>query len=353
MWLIYTRSLTAIILNENYLQELLKKVAEGTATEEEQEQLQLWYTSFDDSEAMVPVSSKQDDYSQIKKNLVQRIRNTLGMEENPSSYRFTSWRIAASLIFLIGSAGAFMLWNASIKDKPLVYQTWYSPLGQNRILTLSDGTTVHLNAGTTLKAPVKFSGHIRPVFLEGEAFFEVAKNTEKPFIITTGKLKTTVVGTSFNVKAYAPAESVEVAVITGAVKVGDSISSVQLVPHQKAVYHRNGSLQKQSFTDEAIYKAWTTGELVFDHQSMQEIVAVLNRHYNVEIHIQNEALKHCILTARFDNTSLEKVIHHLSTYFEAKHQRTKDVITLIGDFAIDDKEKKLNITARKKTIHFL
>lgn len=157
--------------------------------------------------------------------------------------------------------------------------------GQTKVLRLSDGTQVRLNAGSSLFYPQRFSRLFsrRDVYLDGEAHFDVAENRSQPFIVHVGNLKVKVLGTHFNVKAYPAEELVTTTLEQGRVKVyGDKIA-MTLLPDEQAVYNRiSGKITKRS-VDSGNYNQWMKGKLLFDQTPLKVIIADLQRRYDVSI----------------------------------------------------------------------
>lgn len=157
--------------------------------------------------------------------------------------------------------------------------------GQTKVLRLSDGTQVRLNAGSSLFYPQCFSRLFsrRDVYLDGEAHFDVAENGSQPFIVHVGNLKVKVLGTHFNVKAYPAEELVTTTLEQGRVKVyGDKIA-MTLLPDEQAVYNRiSGKMTKRS-VDSGNYNQWMKGKLLFDQTPLKVIIADLQRRYDVSI----------------------------------------------------------------------
>ncbi|MFQ9995767.1 MAG: FecR family protein, partial [Hoylesella buccalis] len=157
--------------------------------------------------------------------------------------------------------------------------------GQTKVLRLSDGTQVRLNAGSSLFYPQRFNRFFsrRDVYLDGEAHFDVAKNSSQPFIVHVGNLKVKVLGTHFNVKAYPAEELVTTTLEQGKVKVYEDKIAMTLLPDEQAVYNRiSGKMTKRS-VDSGKYNQWMNGKLLFDQTPLKVIIADLQRRYNVSI----------------------------------------------------------------------
>ncbi|MFY9150588.1 MAG: FecR domain-containing protein [Prolixibacteraceae bacterium] len=187
-----------------------------------------------------------------------------------------------------------------------------SPPGIRSMVVLPDGTKVWLNAETTLKFPVPFPKNKRNVQLQGEAFFDVTKNPEQPFIVNSANVWVKVYGTRFNCKAYQEDKNIEVILEEG--RVGLSVrdegvyKKTRLIPGDHAVITRESN--KVDIKNEKIdkYIAWHTGKLVFENTPMSEVALMLERWYGIEVIIQNPEIMDYSFTTTFDNESLFEVI---------------------------------------------
>jgi ferric-dicitrate binding protein FerR (iron transport regulator) len=162
------------------------------------------------------------------------------------------------------------------------------PYGRRSNIQLSDGTKVWLNAGSRLIFPRRFSGKSRKVFLKGEAYFDVFKNKNVPFIVTTDKMDITVYGTKFNVNDIDSDNELEVVLVEGAVGLKENNTmdlfrkEIKLSPNQKAVYNKTDNKTNiESNVDVTYYVSWTEGILEFDKESITTVFKRLSRYYNV------------------------------------------------------------------------
>jgi transmembrane sensor len=174
----------------------------------------------------------------------------------------------------------------------LIYNEINVPRGGEYKLVLSDGTQVWLNSETRLKFPVQFVTDERLVELSGEAYFEVAHNSKKPFIVNTLKeAKVRVYGTSFNINAYSDNHEVAVTLSEGKVAVSKN-GSAQLVlkPGQQAIVTSETDISVNN-VDAAAFGAWKDGLLVFDNLSMEEITKLLSRWYDVDFKFEDDTIK--------------------------------------------------------------
>ncbi|MEP3836219.1 MAG: FecR domain-containing protein [Algibacter sp.] len=194
------------------------------------------------------------------------------------------------------------------------------PYGKRSKVVLEDNTIVHLNAGSKFVFPSSFSGKDnRTVFLEGEAYFEVATNKEQPFVVKTinDDYQINVLGTKFNVAAYASEKFIQTVLKEGSVKILKKenvfyTSETLLVPGQLAHWDKQHKEIQLYDVDPDFYTAWTQGYLSFNRDPLKKIVRILNRYYNVSIVIENDAFKENKVTGKLDlNDELETTLNNL------------------------------------------
>ncbi len=214
-------------------------------------------------------------------------------------------RIAAVLIVLAGIT--FVIINY-LKQPPS--QKQLVAINDKLESILPDGSTVTLNAGSTLDYPKKFYGDQRAVTLKGEAFFDVTPDKSKPFIISANDIMVEVVGTSFFVSANANGD-VEVIVETGKVAVyrKDNPSEKKILePGDKAEFSNESKKISESKNEDDNFISWKTDVLTFNDDSLSDVVAVLNRHYKANITITDDKLKGLKLTGSYTNNSLDQIL---------------------------------------------
>ncbi|WP_394774807.1 FecR family protein [Flavobacterium sp.] len=229
-----------------------------------------------------------------------------------------NWAMAASLLFLMGLSCFFYL--TSVKTITRQYAT---KSGEHAKITLCDGTQIWLNVGSLLKYPVEFNGGTREVYLTGEAFFDVAKDKKHPFIIHTDKMDTKVLGTSFNVQAYPDNTTQEVSVLTGRVNVKSTVTeeNVYVTPGQKVVFKSQNNKLK-AFTDIPVnsISLWRKNIIVFEDAPLPEVIATINRNYNVTIQIENKNLNNLKISAYFKELPVDQVVALVCNIINANYK---------------------------------
>jgi len=246
--------------------------------------------------------------------------------------------IAAVFTGLIFSSWLYVKWSRSKPSVPVAsrIETIAKPGAKSRLL-LPDGSVVWLNSGSRISYPANFMDSLREVELEGEAYFDVAKNPGHPFIVHTRDINIKVLGTIFNVKCYPEDNKTEATLIRGLVQVSKTGSSDQemllLHPHEKVVVNSapesvsaNTNLPslsavpdnmivkhlKESAADTSMVEtAWVYNKLVFDGEDFPEIATEMERWYNVKISIHDPAVARYRFHAKFENESITEVLSAL------------------------------------------
>ncbi|RTY77515.1 FecR family protein [Flavobacterium sp. LS1P28] len=212
--------------------------------------------------------------------------------------------------------GNLLIYNKEdAAQKTLTYNTLTVPYGRRFELQLSDGTSIHLNAGTSLKYPVNFiEGKNRQVFLEGEGFFKVAKDAKHPFIVNSNDMDVRVLGTQFNISSYPEDEQINTVLVEGLVsvygenEVYNSKTAVKLNPGFKAAWQKNNKQIAVSKVDTEMFTDWINGKIIFRHLPFKNIIKKLERHYNVDIVCNNKRLNNELFTASFEKETIEQVL---------------------------------------------
>ncbi len=312
--------------------DLLVKHLLGEATAEEQAEVKAWvnesnnnrkyYNDFkliwDNSKS--PAAASTIDENAAWGRFQQRVATEKPATKTiPLSRRINWMRVAAILVLMVGGA-----WMA----RYMVWGTNTQLVAGNMVVTetLPDGTTVTLNKGAVLEYNSRMRGDTRNVTLEGEAFFDVTPNKDKPFIITADDAKIKVVGTSFNVKTTD--EKTEVIVETGIVEVSKKKNAVTLKPNEKATVLQSSEVPVKEAVDDVLYNYYRTKELVCNNTPLWRLVDVLNDAYNVNIQIGDARLKDMAITTTFKNQSLDSVLDVISQTLNVRVEKNGKNIVL-------------------------
>jgi transmembrane sensor len=249
-----------------------------------------------------------------------KIKAHITPQETPQKIKtpkFT-WMAYAAACLIICTSGWFAYRHSSNKQAPItVYEEISNADGKHSKVLLPDSSTVYLGGGSHLKYAKNFMGDKRAVYLDGEAFFDVVHQVKKPFTVKSGDITTVVLGTSFNVKAYAAESRVAVTVQTGKVGVmADVHGKPQLVryllPNEEISINTQNGLYTINTTDAHVVSSWIRNDFIFYNTSLKDITASLEHHYGVHIEFTDPDLGNVRLTAKFKNISLKQAMETLS-----------------------------------------
>lgn len=222
--------------------------------------------------------------------------------------------------------------NSEISE--LVYNELEIPFGKIFEVELSDGTLVYLNSGTKIKYPVKFlNTGKREVFIEGEAYFKVAKDKNHPFVVNSDQVAVEVLGTEFNFSCYKEDTEIKTVLVEGSVSMTNSLrpeDQLVLVPGTKGAWNRVSHDTHEEIVDVDLYTGWIKGELVFRDISFLDMAKKLERSYNVVIENNNEPLSGKILNARFhvDIESIDDVMKSIGELHSFQYTIKNGKITI-------------------------
>lgn len=179
--------------------------------------------------------------------------------------------------------------DAGDEDK-ITYHTISIPRGKNFNLTLSDGTVIHLNSDSELKYPTKFRrGDQRKVYLKGEGYFNVAKESNSQFVVSVGDIGVKVYGTQFNINSYN--EIIRTVLVEGSIALEVDGVETKVKPNEMALYSTKDKSVTVESVDVQSYVSWVDGYLTFDNERLEDIVKILERNFNVTIEFETVSLK--------------------------------------------------------------
>lgn len=288
------------------------------------------------SRFVVDAKDKNEAYTGLLKKI-----NFPGKPKNIASFRKEQkrevgryLRVAAVIAFLLALAISihFISGTQAVDDVVAMVKN-ENPGGQKSTIRLPDGSTVWLNAKSSISYPETFSDTIRRVKLSGEAFFDVVTNPDKPFIVDVDGLNVTVLGTKFNIKAYPEDVRTNVSLVSGKVKIGKpatetGAASYFLLPGEDLEYNRReGTAQKKRF-DVSSVTSWKDGVLVFANDSFNSFKKKLELWYGVEVLVVGQPTSDFIVTGKFKNENMENVLRALQFGRDFKFDIDRKVLTL-------------------------
>lgn len=274
---------------------------------------------------------KEADYEKVLKNVIamdSSQKSASNKSRQKMLYFGNALKIAASVALLIVSIWVWNQYDSSSqsdhKDQEITLITKTAQYGQKTTVRLADGSKVTLNSGGKITYEKGFSEKKRKIELTGEAYFEVAKDTERPFVVSAKGICTTALGTSFNIRAFDDESNVIISLITGKVSVGQKEGfDVMLNPGDQLNYSTTENTVEQNQFDESRILAWTMGILIFENASMNEVINELEKWYGATFELENTTEDEWSYSGQFENQSLKNVLENLS-YSEQFHYELND-----------------------------
>jgi transmembrane sensor len=269
----------------------------------------------------------------------ERIISPYKSDWQTRSWFSSGYKIAAAMVLLAAfSFVVFYFINRQSEDVTSAQIITKENLrGRKSTIFLKDGSVVYLNAESKIHFPEVFSDSLREIQLEGEAYFDIAKDEARPFIVSIGELKISVLGTSFNVHAYDDTEFIKVSLISGKVRVESGESNdytdngkVQLVAGQSVSYSKKqNTFTKVSTFNPALDAGWKDGTIVFENASMENMLQRFGRWYNVDFEIKNAPAFQWNYTGEFGNQTLQDVLESLSFSQKFEYKINKDKVEIM------------------------
>ena len=361
--------------NQEIYQDLIIRYLDGSASDAETRKLLLWLRNENEhmqefiimrdiweTSGLLSVAEENRTTKALEK-LWHKIKIQKKQRTGIIQIITKNWQVAAILIvFFVSTVFLFNLLPVHSSNIPVTLNKTIIPKGQKGQLILADGTKVWLNSGTVLCYPSSFGKKTREVYLEGEAYFDVVHNNAKPFQVHSGGLIIKVLGTSFNLKSYPGDNNVETTLVKGSLKILKKIKNtpeevITLKPKEKAVYDRHKNQMKIIELTEEKPKAkeggsslinlksnnsvivkpvkqrldteieWKDQKLIFENETLEEMVQRLDRWYNKNIHVESEKLKKNHYSGKFIyNETIYQVLDVICrstqnmTYYEKDHE---------------------------------
>ena len=334
--------------DDNYKYSIEEKIADvltGQASQEELTEVRQWLSESDDNRRLYNeyagiwgisrTTSRNDDYQpDVAWALLSK---RMKPQKNIIPIRKVMMVAAMLVVVFLAGMAVSQFTGKATDEKILTYSEYTSPYGSKSKVKLSDGSLVWLNAGSTLRYSSDFNVNNREVYLEGEAYFDVVRNEQTPFLVQTTTITVKVLGTAFNVKAYPEESVVETTVERGAVQLIDPLSSSQettiLRAQQKAVVvkgsqHREEHGEADTKPDEIkplvyvpiadvtvnsniateAYTSWKDPRWIIESEKLSSLAVMLERRYNVNFVFEDEELKDFVFSGKFENETLDQVL---------------------------------------------
>jgi transmembrane sensor len=290
--------------------QLLAKYICNEATESEKEEVVAWIALNNEnklfSEKLIRYwkrdSASLPDFKQFNQHDWQLLSQHIHQPKVRPFYNTSVFRMAASIAFVCSFIGVFLLLRSHLEKPAMVYRS----SNAIREIWLPDSSLVVLNKNSMLITDGDYGDENREVTLEGEAFFEVKRNEQLAFEVTSYELTTTVLGTAFNINANSP-DNINVSVVHGKVRVSATGSSAVLNKSMAINYLKGSGLGKPLETD-LNFLSWKTGIIRFDNQDLQAVVTVLSKHYGKKIMLSEKVLGSTRITIELNQKDVHEAL---------------------------------------------
>ena len=323
-------------MTQEYIRQLAVKFLNGTASEEEKEILHKWYDSLnpDVPETETVFTRDPESANEMKARMLANMKSLQQPVRKKADFtlikRLVSWSTAVAALVIAG----FIFWTNQHKPIETGIRLVQAPLGKTLKIALPDGSSIWLNAGSSLSYPSQFSGKTREVILkEGQAFFDVKHMTDKPFIVHAKTLNITVLGTSFDVKAYHNDKDIKVTVKTG--KVGVTMRdkperpALMLLPAEQATIPEKTTQIHVTEISKPAIAPWKDNRMVFEDELLSEVFNALERKYKQHIIIEKADLSAEKISLTLDDQPIGDVLKVLGFSKKFNYSQLNDSTIVI------------------------
>ena len=325
---------------EQDLDLLLAKYFAEEANQEEQLMAKNWIDANPEEATVLKEAWQATQQPRFEPNIDlawNKVESQIATQENttePTRQRslfrrpLYSWVAAAVVLITVGVVSWLISQNAQNQ-----WVTKFSETRQVIPIVLADGSKVWLNKKSQLSFPKKFNQKERQVMLEGEAFFEITKNPQLPFIIEAAGTTTKVLGTSFNIKAKKSSNEVKVSVATGKVAFFATNlpqKTVLLTKNQQGVYNKTQKqvIKKENYNVNEL--TWQTGMMVFKQEKLSKVIQLLSDRYGKSVKLANAELNDCVLTTTLDKLPLKEAVEVIALTLNISFQINENEVLFKG-----------------------
>jgi transmembrane sensor len=321
-------------MDDKKFEELISRYEAGRCTAGEEKLIEKWLNKR--SKSNLYGSLSHDDKASLKATMMSRLESQMPQARNAKQIDLSfpwNWMTRAAAIAILAAFLYASLYDTKLKGPEPVAMLSLSSVGNIRKVILPDSSIVWLKGNSTIDYPAAFNGQTRNVALQGEALFEVAKDALHPFIIKTGELTTTVLGTSFNIKTIN--KSVEVVVLTGSVSLTSVADAQKIVvlPNEKGIYHveeKHLSKLETTVQEKTTIVSNTQYNMEFIRTPMEEIATRIEKKFNVRVVFESPSLANCRITANLTDQNLNHTLSLIAQSLGIEYEIENDVVVLRG-----------------------
>ncbi len=307
---------------DSNIKKLFERYQSGRASTDERRLVEEWFAEYDINQSQI----NPDDL--IFTRTDERIDKILHSNRKPP--RLIYWVPAAAIVIVATSLFLFKAIRQNKKPVANNYIVLSAPRGTKKQFKLSDGTSIHLNAGSQVRIPYDYDVSSREIILDGEGYFDVKHDAQKPFSIRSGNLHISDIGTSFDVKAYSDESQITVVVETGIVSVerNKQILAAALTSNMQLQYNGATGSHTVSNVNFENTLAWQQNILRFDNASFPEMARSIGRWYNVDVKLSDYNTAYHHYTISFKNEPLSQVLKVLSHLTGATYRINQQNISI-------------------------
>ena len=303
-------------MTDKQIQQLVDRYIQGQASETESRMLESWYAKEErQSTWTIDQHTKEDIINAIEQNI--KARSFTPAKRSTARY----WLAAAACLLVTLSVWVLVESRLSSTHYPVEYTVISSAAGKTLNVTLDDGSSITLNSATVIKYPKKFDSRVRRVIIvNGEAFFDVKHENERPFIVESGGINTQVLGTAFNIASYKNSETIRVTVNRGKVSVtrdakdrnASRNNQVILLPDDQVVINRSGGDMVKHKVVAKDISGWTVGRIMFTGESMADVASILDSRFKTHISFSEDTIKRTHVSGGFEaSDSIDDILFAL------------------------------------------
>lgn len=315
-------------MTKSQLEQLIDRYLQGTATEQEVELVEQFYTHLIEQRG----DCNTQDKIQLEKRMYRNIHERIHKGQSKRIRYLLSATAAVLLLLISGYLYLSQLSTTPVADTALVSERMITAESDQRSLLLSDGTYVLLSPGATITYPDSFDEKVRKVELSGEAWFDVQRDTLSPFQVITNEITTTVLGTSFSISAHLDNADVEVRVTSGKVQVNSLEMELAVLEKDDQLVYRSGEVEVlRKEKDIKKERLPEPGAFKLANVTMEEAATFLEKRWGQNIVFENPAIRKCPIYASFNaDDALEEVLMILCGVSNSKYKIEKDKISIYG-----------------------
>lgn len=314
-------------IESDQIYEIITRKLTGTISDEENQILDEWISKslqnqieFEDIQILWEKTGEFQIPSRIDQNVALDLVHQRADIKSPKIFRLNLlYQAAAILVLAVLLAGTYNYFFSSGGSSSEYYEEVFAAIGTRTHVDLPDGSRVYLNSGSSLRFSNQFtSKKQRHLELEGEAYFDVAKDPKHPFIVQAGPIEVKALGTEFNVDAYNKDRAIEVTLLEGKVAINPANKSdgkvlMMLDPNETANFNvKENKISKTKTYELEKYVGWIDGKMVFIDDPIQDVTAKLENWYNVDIRLEDPKLNKYRFTGTFINESVDEILHTFS-----------------------------------------